>query len=256
VTDLIPKNATLEHCETIIETNLAGAFAVASALSHIHDHKLYKATHKTWEVYCLERWQMSRSAAWRQIAQSRAVAELPAGSSAPSQRSLAKRPEQNVAHPPSEPPVTRDKAPKVRDEKSKPKSVVIDVESTDVPKSPEPSSALRIAELESEIVRMKNVLGTLANRRDSLPEWARDMLAPWVIVGMTVKKKAGGFDVKKGAAVGRGPAPRNPPPPARAATFVDRTTASKPARVKPEDCAHPITRRIGTMCAACGKEKV
>ena len=57
MTDLIPKNATLEHCETIIETNLAGAFAVASALSHIHDHKLYKATHKTWEVYCLERWQ-------------------------------------------------------------------------------------------------------------------------------------------------------------------------------------------------------
>jgi hypothetical protein len=86
----------------------------------------------------------------------------------------------------------------------------------------------------------------------------------WVILAVREKLSALEEDaeqakkpvVKKGAAVGRGPAPRNPPPPARAATFVDRTTASKPARVKPEDCAHPITRRIGTMCAACGKEKV
>jgi hypothetical protein len=151
VTDLIPDDATLEYLEAVIETNLAGAMAVASALTVIHDRKLYKPTHATWETYCLERWQMSRSAAWRQIGQSKALAELPSGSTAPSQRAVARARTQNVAHPPSVPPVTRKKSQRVRDEKP----AVIDVGSTDTPKSPEPSSALRIAELESEIVRLK-----------------------------------------------------------------------------------------------------
>ena len=230
MTDLIPKNATLEHCETIIETNLAGAFAVASALSHIHDHKLYKATHKTWEVYCLERWQMSRSAAWRQIAQSRAVAELPAGSSAPSQRSLAKRPEQNVAHPPSEPPVTRDKAPKVRDEKSKPKSVVIDVESTDVPKSPEPSSALRIAELESEIVRLKAEIKRLEAELEKRPPFTHELRSPDPDPNAVKRKSAKVAGTSKKAAAAYAPA----------------TTG--------KFCRHPVSRVRDGKCGMCGEK--
>ena len=129
MTDLIPDDATLEYLEAVIETNLAGAMAVASALTVIHDRKLYKPTHATWETYCLERWQMSRSAAWRQIGQSKALAELPSGSTAPSQRAVARARTQNVAHPPSEPPVTREDPFKVRDETPKPPAFIPSSES-------------------------------------------------------------------------------------------------------------------------------
>lgn len=33
-------------------------------------------------------------------------------------------------------------------------------------------------------------------------------------------------------------------------------TGKKAPQSPPKDCVHPITRRIGTMCALCGKEKV
>jgi hypothetical protein len=101
---LVPEQSsarTLEQLESVIETRLSAAIECLEALAAIHDGKLYKATHSTWELYCQERWGISRSAAWRQLGQAKAVAELAPGSSPPPQEPAERRAErqrkQNVA---------------------------------------------------------------------------------------------------------------------------------------------------------------
>jgi hypothetical protein len=42
-------------------------FYSSSALREIRNRKLYKATHSTFEGYCLERWGFTRSTAYRNI---------------------------------------------------------------------------------------------------------------------------------------------------------------------------------------------
>jgi site-specific DNA-methyltransferase (adenine-specific) len=58
---------TLAELETIIETGKLAYIAVGSALREIRNRKLYKATHSTFEDYCLERWGFTRSTAYRNI---------------------------------------------------------------------------------------------------------------------------------------------------------------------------------------------
>lgn len=53
----------LEGCEEIIENGLNIWYQVGEALLHIRDKKLYRSTHKTFEDYCQDRWQMTRQKA-------------------------------------------------------------------------------------------------------------------------------------------------------------------------------------------------
>lgn len=59
---------TLAKLEAAIERNLAGFVEVGRALAEIRDSRLYRETHETFEAYCRDRWQLSRSQAYRQIA--------------------------------------------------------------------------------------------------------------------------------------------------------------------------------------------
>jgi hypothetical protein len=62
--------------EQVIERGFKVWQEVGEALLHIRDKRLYRATHKTFEDYCRERWQMSRSRAHRLIDASEVASNL------------------------------------------------------------------------------------------------------------------------------------------------------------------------------------
>ncbi|TWT57221.1 hypothetical protein KOR42_05790 [Thalassoglobus neptunius] len=64
---------TLEACELDIEK---GASMVGRAMQTIRDDRLYRATHKTFEAYCQERWKISRQHAHNKIAHTEVVAAI------------------------------------------------------------------------------------------------------------------------------------------------------------------------------------
>lgn len=57
----------LARCEGVIERGMATVCDVGMALRHIRDERLYRATHGTFEAYCLERWKLSKTHVNRQI---------------------------------------------------------------------------------------------------------------------------------------------------------------------------------------------
>lgn len=72
----VEETEQLEGCEQIIENGLNIWYQVGEALLHIRDNKLYRATHKTFETYCQERWDMSRPRAYQLIGASEAYQNL------------------------------------------------------------------------------------------------------------------------------------------------------------------------------------
>ena len=58
---------TLAACEQVIERGLKNFVEVGSALLSIRDQRLYKETHKSFESYCRERWQMTKTNANRLV---------------------------------------------------------------------------------------------------------------------------------------------------------------------------------------------
>ncbi len=73
------ERAELERCEETIRKGLRTFFAVGSALVTIRDHRLYRASHPTFEAYCQQRWGIGRNYAWRVIGAAERVNLLPAG---------------------------------------------------------------------------------------------------------------------------------------------------------------------------------
>lgn len=63
----ITEQASLERYERVIEKGLVSFYEVGSALLTIRDSKLYRGTHRTFEAYCQDRWQMSRPRAYQLI---------------------------------------------------------------------------------------------------------------------------------------------------------------------------------------------
>lgn len=57
----------LEQLEKVIATGLETFVAVGNALLEIRDKRLYKSTHKTFEDYCNQRWDMTRVNVYRII---------------------------------------------------------------------------------------------------------------------------------------------------------------------------------------------
>lgn len=62
--------------EQVIEQGLATFNEVGGALLAIRDERLYRATHGTFEAYCEERWNISRSRAYRLMEASEVMANL------------------------------------------------------------------------------------------------------------------------------------------------------------------------------------
>jgi hypothetical protein len=61
------EEAELIKCEQVIENGLGTFLDVGRALADIRDNRLYKATHKTFELYCKDRWDLGKAHAYRQI---------------------------------------------------------------------------------------------------------------------------------------------------------------------------------------------
>lgn len=57
----------LKKCEDLIQIGLSTFFEIGKALLTIRQRRLYRATHATFESYCLEKWQIGRSYAFRMI---------------------------------------------------------------------------------------------------------------------------------------------------------------------------------------------
>lgn len=93
-TELAPGDAErLAELESTIDRGLTTFVEVGAALAEIRERRLYRETHGTFEDYCRERWQMSRSYAHRIIESAQVVANvqtLPIGNTAPATESQAR----------------------------------------------------------------------------------------------------------------------------------------------------------------------
>jgi hypothetical protein len=69
-------------CEQAIEADLKGFLAVGRALADIRDNRLYRETHKTFEKYCKDKWDLGKSTAYQKIDGYEAVALLESKKSA------------------------------------------------------------------------------------------------------------------------------------------------------------------------------
>ncbi len=72
----------LIECEAIIKADLKGFLAVGRALADIRDNRLYRETHKTFEKYCKDKWDLGKSTAYQKIDGYEAVALLESKKSA------------------------------------------------------------------------------------------------------------------------------------------------------------------------------
>jgi len=57
----------LIECESTIRADLKGFIAVGRALAEIRDNRLYRKTHKTFEKYCKEVWDLGQSTAYQKL---------------------------------------------------------------------------------------------------------------------------------------------------------------------------------------------
>lgn len=66
----------MKQIEKVIERNLNAFYEVGKALLTIREERLYRVAYGTFEEYCRDRWQMSRTHANRLIESSRSVENL------------------------------------------------------------------------------------------------------------------------------------------------------------------------------------
>jgi hypothetical protein len=84
------QTADLRACEQVIDSGLATFRKVGQALSKIRDDKLYKSSHKSFEAYCIERWDFGRSYAARLIQAADVPEVLPSGQQIQTERQARK----------------------------------------------------------------------------------------------------------------------------------------------------------------------
>jgi len=77
------ESAEFQECEAILDRGLATFFDVGNPLLMIREKRLYRATHKTFEQYCRDRWNVGRSYACRVMGAAERVNLLPSNESTP-----------------------------------------------------------------------------------------------------------------------------------------------------------------------------
>lgn len=70
---------SLVELEAVVSRGFGAFWQAGQALRQIRDRGLYRETHKTFEAYCLEKWEISRSEAYRQIGAANVVEVIEAG---------------------------------------------------------------------------------------------------------------------------------------------------------------------------------
>jgi protein gp37 len=66
----------LESLEVIVSSGLKSFWEAGKALRKIRDRGLYRDTHKTFEDYCHDKWEMSRAEAYRQIGAASVIEDI------------------------------------------------------------------------------------------------------------------------------------------------------------------------------------
>ena len=74
----VTQRARFQELESIVEHGLQTFYEVGKALDEIREQKLYRATHKSFEAYCRERWAIARRTADQFIAAARVMENLSA----------------------------------------------------------------------------------------------------------------------------------------------------------------------------------
>jgi len=79
--ELLPKLETeqqkrLSNCMAVVKANLKGFVEAGRALAEIRDNKLYRQTHRTFESFCRDNFDISRPRAYELIDASEVVTEL------------------------------------------------------------------------------------------------------------------------------------------------------------------------------------
>jgi hypothetical protein len=81
---------TLAELEEVVQTGLRTYREVGAALDEIKSRGLYKETHPTFEAYLKEKWNMSLSYGYRQIAAAKLAAVSPMGEKLENERQVRK----------------------------------------------------------------------------------------------------------------------------------------------------------------------
>ena len=82
-----PERSRLKELEAQIQAGIQIFFRVGKALLEIQATRLYRETHATWEAYCLDRWGIGKSQAYRLIQAAEVVEDLsPIGGEPPNER--------------------------------------------------------------------------------------------------------------------------------------------------------------------------
>ena len=71
-----PEVDRLAELEAVIRAGLETFIDVGTALSEIKEQRLYRATHRSFEAYCDEKWQLGRSHAYRLVEAAQTVRVL------------------------------------------------------------------------------------------------------------------------------------------------------------------------------------
>jgi len=72
----VDERTEFQQLEAVIQTGLQTFFEVGNALMEIRDRRLYRETHKTFDDYCNQRWQIGRAQAYRLIGAAQVVEDL------------------------------------------------------------------------------------------------------------------------------------------------------------------------------------
>ncbi len=74
---LLPvEKGRLQELETVIQENFLSFYKVGCALKEIGENRLYRETHKTFELYCRDLWEVSKSRAYQLVDSAKAVENL------------------------------------------------------------------------------------------------------------------------------------------------------------------------------------
>lgn len=232
------EGARLIALEQTIERGIRFAVKVAGpALLEIHDLRLFRASHPSFEAYCLDRHDISRSTANRMLKTAREGIEASPthAISAASARAAQKRHETldqppATIEPPHEPMERRsppDEPHRGPSEPPKPeKAEVTDVLPSRGPRVGYPPGAARTAKMQARL-NLNRVLTVLDNGdQDAMAEAATQ----------GERRRIGEFAA---LCASKSPRPLN-----------------NDEVADPKTCDHPTTRRIGTGCGKCGATKV
>lgn len=71
-----PEYDRFEQLEAVVQSGLQGFLEVGNALVEIRDSRLYRESHATFEAYCRERWEITKSRAYQLIGAAETVQHL------------------------------------------------------------------------------------------------------------------------------------------------------------------------------------